>query len=723
MHYKSFFTRKNILILVGIIAALALTIGGVVWAVSSGRGGNEPSSSLPVGASTASTTTTVTTEPSAATTTTDAPTTTTTQPEKKLVVRSHKAQDITVTQPFTHFYGSSDPKSPLTVNGKEVKRDSKGDFSYEQELQPGINKFTFSHKGKEVTYIVRYRFVLVESYSPKENQTYQSGASFAVKVRARTGSKVTATFQNKTLTLTPTTEQGSGQDAANDDTYATYTGSFRLPSDNVADLNMGKVTFKATYKNTTQTYTSGTITCKKATTKVIGEVVAFAAETFNGHSSDDLSRPTNNYLPKGTVDYVTGHAYNGNREYLILRCGRRVYVKKKDSDGTFPVSKEYAGKLPSSNKLSIVGTQVTKRQTILTLDTQWKAPFLLDLHPQKYANPDRQDYTVKEVTAEYVDISFCYASALSGKVELGKNHPVFSSARITKEKNSCNLRLYLRKKGAFYGWDAAYNSKGQLVFTFLHPAQVTPADNVSGADLTGVTVMIDVGHGGKESGTYSIGGNLYEKDSNLILAKELTAQLKACGATVIIDRTTDVSLSADYRCQKLIELKPDICISVHHDGSSSSRPNGFGSFHSTVFSQPAAKLVYKRTMAAKIYNSNASHNRLRWHYFFLARMTTCPVVLTENGFMTNLQDYTGITDPATIRRKAAAICAGVGDYFLSIRQDPPFDPDSKPTTPDSTAPDTSKTEPTTQTETTHAAAATPEKVQTVADPRKTAYPL
>lgn len=718
MHCKSFFTRKNILILIAVIAAVAMLIGGTAWGIWKARSGKTPPSPTPAGATTSAVTTTSTQPPTAETTSTAPPTTT--QPEKKLVVRSHKSQDITVTKPFTHFYGSSDPQSPLTVNGKAVKRDSKGDFSYEQELQPGTNRFTFAHKGKEITYVVRYRFVLVESYSPKGSQTYQSGASFAVKVRARSGSKVTATFQNKTLTLTPTTEQGAGQDAATDDTYTTYTGSFRLPSDNAADVNLGKVTFKATYKNTTQTYTSGTITCKKAKTSVISEVVAFAAETFNGNSSDDLSRPTNNYFPKGTVDYVTGHAYNGSREYLILRCGRRVYVDKKDSDGTFPVSKEYAGKLPSTNQLSIASTQITKKYTVLTLNTQWKAPFLLDLHPQKYTNPDRQDYTVKEVTAEYVDISFCYATALTGKVDLGKNHPVFSSARITKEKNSCNLRLYLRKKGAFYGWDAAYNNKGQLVFTFLHPAQVTPADNVCGADLTGVTVMVDVGHGGKESGTYSIGGDLYEKDSNLILAKELTAQLRACGAQVIIDRTTDVSLSADYRCKKLIELKPDICISVHHDGSSSSRPNGFGSFHSTLFSQPAAKFVYKRTMDAKIYNPNASHNRLKWHYFFLARMTTCPVVLTENGFMTNLQDYNGITNPAIIRRKASAIAAGVGDYFLSIRQDPPFDPDPQPTTPDTTTPHTTTSS---AAQTTQPTAIVPEKANVVEKPRKASWAI
>ena len=74
-------------------------------------------------------------------------------------------------------------------------------------------------------------------------------------------------------------------------------------------------------------------------------------------------------------------------------------------------------------------------------------------------------------------------------------------------------------------------------------------------------------------------------------------------------------------------------------------------------------------MEKNIYNKNASNNRnrLQWHYYFMARMSDCPVVLTENGFMSNATDFAGILSATTNAKKAQAIAQGVADYFLSIR--------------------------------------------------------
>ena len=344
------------------------------------------------------------------------------------------------------------------------------------------------------------------------------------------------------------------------------------------------------------------------------------------------------------------------------------------------MTKEYTGKLPETNRLSVAGVEVSQRFTRLTLDTQWKAPFFLDLLPQKYTNPQKQDYTVSKVTCEYVEIQFCYAAAPIGDISFPANHPLFTRTEITQGKDSATLRLYLRRVGGFYGWDAAYNEAGQLVFTFLHPAQVTQADNAYGADLTGVTVLLDVGHGGKSPGAGGLDSRHPESERNLYLAGLLRQELESMGATVVLNRTGDSDLDNDTRCRQLKALKPDLCIAIHHDANASARPNGFGAFHSTLFAREAARYIYEETMAAGIYDSEApgNRNRFEWHYYFVARMSDCPVVLTENGFMTSRLDHTGIVSTAVNRQKAQAIAAGVARYFLSIRL--PALPPAQPTT-------------------------------------------
>ena len=64
--------------------------------------------------------------------------------------------------------------------------------------------------------------------------------------------------------------------------------------------------------------------------------------------------------------------------------------------------------------------------------------------------------------------------------------------------------------------------------------------------------------------------------------------------------------------------------------------------------------------------SYGNRNKLSWHYYFVGRMTDCPVVLTENGFMTNRRDYNGILSTEVNRQKAKAIAQGTADYFLSL---------------------------------------------------------
>lgn len=589
------------------------------------------------------------------------------KPEPKFIVTSPASRDITVYEDRIIFSGKGDKKHPVTLNGKKLNCDSSGYFTLEKKLKEGDNTFELENNGIKYTYKVRYKYVIISSFSPSGGASYDSGASFAVNVFARKGSEVKALFNGKTITLSQTSHQ-SDDGKKETDSFVKFAGSFSLPNGNASDKNLGKVSITASLNGRSEKKYSGDIICKKENLPTVAEVIYFTAETFNGNSTDDSSRPTNNYFPKGTVDYVVGKTYNNGKEYLKLRCGRRVYVNKKNMDTEVSVVRQFAAKLPSTNSIGFDSLQVTAKSTKITLDTKWKAPFFLEYLPQSYSNPSTQNYTISSFTAKYIDITFCYANKFSGKIDFGKYNPVFSSYKVIKDGKNYKLRLFLRKTGSFYGWNAEYNSKGQLVFEFLNPVQVKAASNKYGADLKGATVYIDVGHGGVDSGAVGA-GKVYEKERNLTLAKKIKKELEKIGAKVILNRSGDSTLRPDQRCMNLINAKPDYCIALHHDSSYSSSPNGFGSFYSTPFSYNASKYVYNATMSKRIYNSSASNNRnrLEWHYFFMARMTVCPVVLTENGFMSSSIDFAGIKSDSVNQKKAEAITQGIAKYFLSIR--------------------------------------------------------
>ena len=420
----------------------------------------------------------------------------------------------------------------------------------------------------------------------------------------------------------------------------------------------------------------------------IAEVIQVNVESFDGDTYDDYSHPTNNYLPEGTVDYCAKElVYGSGLKYVKLRSGHRVYYDKKVyPHASEPYArmvaevKQYAGTLPDHNEIGVVSLETVGRHSVLTLDTMWKAPFYFETNQSGYANPKggkERDYAVSSNNATYVDITFCYATEFEGSVSIPGDHPLFKSAEVIKNESDHTLRLHLRKRGSLYGWHAYYNDQDQLCFQFLNPVKVTAAENKYGADLTGTTIMIDVGHGGVDGGAVAKdaeGKTWDEAELNLLLANALKAELESVGATVVMNRYGDDRIDVNERQRDLLKKSPDICIAIHQNSTSDNTTRRFDCFYYTSWSQLLAKNIYERTKESGVYSYLKkdvlqSGTRLRWSAnYFMCRQTLCPVVLTENGYMSNPEDLAAMIDPVKVEIKATAIAHGVADYFLAINK-------------------------------------------------------
>ena len=146
----------------------------------------------------------------------------------------------------------------------------------------------------------------------------------------------------------------------------------------------------------------------------------------------------------------------------------------------------------------------------------------------------------------------------------------------------------------------------------------------------------------------------------------LSLTLAGCaGKTSAPAGSSDTTLYSDQRIKLYRSISPDFLVSVHHDSSSSASANGFGSFYTTPFSQYAAKRVFEHTVNTGIYK-RSNWTQLAWHHFYMPRMTYCPSVLTENGFVSSTFDKPGIASDDTNNKKAVAITKGIADYFKSL---------------------------------------------------------
>ena len=601
------------------------------------------------------------------------------KPLPVLTFHTPTSKKISTTDSSITFSGEYAENSTITLNGETIQTNKNGNFKVSRKLKFGNNKFVFSTDTQTKTFTAHRRYVVISSYAPKTEQTYSAGVYFPVKVIAKEGSKITATFNGVTIQL----KAGVAKEG-----FATYKGKFTMPSGHFRDLNLGKVTFKGTHNGFKETFYSSDVICKKedivvdydpnATPKggiytnvgsgIITKIVGYQAETFDVGTNKDTSKPFNNYLPKGTVDYSSANTTSLKRDgdtykLITLRCGKTVYksMRDKPSSEINTIAKQYVGVLPDHNEITFNSLNIESSHTILSFDVNWKAPFYFELLPQSY----KDNLSISNVTYRYVDITFCYATVFNGKIIIPKDNPLFSSAKIIKNKNDYTLRLFLKKQGGFYGWDSYYDKNGKLCFEFLNPKKVTVTKaNNYGVDLTGVSILIDVGHGGKDVGALkSKNISNSEANRNLILAKKLRNELLSTGATVYMTRKSDVTSTTDDKITMLKRLKPDYCIAIHHDSNNSSSLNGFGAYYYHPFSKKAAEYILNNSFNTGIYKDKT----FKFHKYFMSRVSVCPVVLTENGYMSNSYDYKNITNSAINTKKAQAIVRGIVEYFLSIR--------------------------------------------------------
>ena len=630
--------------------------------------------------------TTQITEPATVPTTepaTEPPTEPSTEPPADPLVLTNSPFPLVTAEETLLITGTADPRYSVQIGSETVKTNEKGEFSLEIPLEPGENNIKIEYMGGVLEYTVT-RSYTTAWFLHEQGATYGPSALVYAEIFAREGSVVEVSFGKEKVTLEPYRDQmGFGVPEG----FDRYLHRFSSPSYTKDILDMGPITYRVTCDDITEEFSTGPILLNASVERkdsdksvtpdgyrnvgsgYIVEVVDVNAETFDGRTTDDKSRPFWNYLPEGTVDYGLKDPYYNeaaDKYYLLLRCGIRVYRRTTNKPyGTKAVVDCYNGILPDHNELHVAALRQDGHHTELVLDCLWKAPFYFEQEPQDYRHEDGNVYILEDYDANYVDIRFCYATVFTGLPEIPEDHPLFSRAELIENEADCTLRLHLKAPGAFYGWNAFYNEDDQLCFRFLNPQKAVPADNAYGADLTGLRIMIDVGHGGGETGAAgrdSYGNYWIEAGRNLKLANMIREELESIGAEVILNRTdNEYDLSQTERIAYLLEQEPDFCVCVHHNFNDDPSRNGFSSWYYTPFSRDAAECIWKTNAESGVYNSSS----MAWYYYYVSRQTVCPIVLTENGYLSNKKDANRIGDSEYMLRKARDITQGIVDYYLS----------------------------------------------------------
>ena len=541
------------------------------------------------------------------------------------------------------FIGTAPPDGQVLINGKLVNRSKAGHFSPSFPLQLGENIFKVRYQNQEREIkIIRVSTqpelppglgFAKDSLTPAVDIARLPGELICFSAVAPPQATVSVNLVNQNIALLPQPSQAqlppnssvlTGLNQPNLSSLTKYQGCTTVA--NAADLGKPQFNLQINDQRITQTGL-GKIEILSPTQLPVAEIASESGVTRTG-SSTDYSRLTP--LPKGTMATVTGK----DGEWLRLDYG--AWINSKET-------KIISGAVAPQTVIRSVGYRQLAEATEIRFPLQIPVPvsveqgnnsFILTLH-----NTIAQTDTIR------LD-----DDPLISRLDWQQVSP-------TQVKYTFNL-----KKLQQWGYKLRYDNT-TLVLTLRHP----PKLKNSGLPLSGIKIVLDPGHGGKESGASGPTGYL-EKDVNLIISQLLRDELVKRGAKVVMTRDDDRDVSLGERQTIINKEEPAIALSIHHnslpDNGDAEKTKGFGTFWYHPQSHSVAVFLQKyvvKKLGKPAYG-------VFWNNLALTRPSAAPAVLLELGFMSNPDEFEEIVNPQAQKKMANTLADGITEWFKTVKE-------------------------------------------------------
>jgi N-acetylmuramoyl-L-alanine amidase len=174
-----------------------------------------------------------------------------------------------------------------------------------------------------------------------------------------------------------------------------------------------------------------------------------------------------------------------------------------------------------------------------------------------------------------------------------------------------------------------------------------------------VVIMVDPGHGGKDSGAPGLGG-LLEKDVVLPISQRIAAVLEQNGVQAVLTRNSDYFVELQGRVDMAERANADLFVSIHANSVGARRDvNGL----ETYYYDSGYGLA--RTVHSTILQSipTLRDRGVRKARFYVLRKSSMPSILVETGYMTGGEDNPRLGNPEYQNRMAEAIAHGILRYM------------------------------------------------------------
>lgn len=177
-------------------------------------------------------------------------------------------------------------------------------------------------------------------------------------------------------------------------------------------------------------------------------------------------------------------------------------------------------------------------------------------------------------------------------------------------------------------------------------------------------IAVDAGHGGSNDGAVGATSKGFEKTYSLRYANELEKYLRKKGATVVMTRTADTTITNTDRVLMLQAAMPDILVSLHFNSSANTDVKGVSTYYKHTGFRSLSFSLLNRLLQLDLSEFGNVGN----FNYTLNAPTDFPNALVEVAFLSNAEDEKKIMDPRFQKSVAKKIYKGIKDWLKMAKE-------------------------------------------------------
>jgi N-acetylmuramoyl-L-alanine amidase len=187
-------------------------------------------------------------------------------------------------------------------------------------------------------------------------------------------------------------------------------------------------------------------------------------------------------------------------------------------------------------------------------------------------------------------------------------------------------------------------------------------------------IVIDAGHGGKDTGAKSDKNGYVEKERTLKTARIVKNYLEECGYQVKMTRTDDKYIDLERRAEIANDLKATLFVSIHYNYCANPDADGVEIFYYKDEHNPfAGRILASKKLGEevlkRILKHTGAHGRgVKKANFAVVRETKMPAILIEGGFLSNPEERAKILDEPYLCYMGWAIARGIDSYLQRTKK-------------------------------------------------------